>query len=109
MEMCRKTLRSEAKDNPEAYRKRIVDGFDSLGVPPSALVEYLGHPVERSSPAEIESLRLLYGAIKEGETTFDGALQLHRRPDEPDVSPKSAKAKARAILTAAKPSPPDAA
>lgn len=64
------TIRSEDKRDPAAARKALADGFAAMGVSPSALKAYLGHDLETCAPAEIESLRELYQAIRDGETTW---------------------------------------
>lgn len=72
--MIRSTIRKADAQDPAAARNRVFDAFAALGVRPTALEEYLGHPVDSMSPAEREHLLLLHGAIKEGETTWADAL-----------------------------------
>lgn len=71
LERCMATRKSETKANPAAARKRISDSFYQLGVMPNQLCEYLGIPsLEAVTEAQLEVLRSIYTAIKDGETTW---------------------------------------
>ncbi len=71
LEKCLVTRRSEVKRDPSLARKRIADSFYQLGVMPNQLCEYLGKPsLEGVTEAELEVLRAIYTAIKDGETTW---------------------------------------
>ncbi|MGH8551890.1 MAG: hypothetical protein ACRERS_01195, partial [Methylococcales bacterium] len=61
--------------DPAAERKNLADSFSKLNVLPSALTEYLGHDFGQCSPAELVTLRGLYGAIKDGETSWAAAIE----------------------------------
>lgn len=63
-----------AKD-PAAERKNIADGFAQINVLPSDLSAYLGHDFGGCSPAELVRLRGLYGAVRDGETTWPAILE----------------------------------
>jgi hypothetical protein len=62
-------LDTAAKD-PASERKKIADAFAEIGVKPTDLVAFLGHPLDTCSPPELVTLRGIYGAIKEGEATW---------------------------------------
>jgi hypothetical protein len=64
----------EAARDPDAERKKIADAFGGIGVKVSELVEYLGHSLDTCSPAELVDLRGIYGAIKDGETTWKAVM-----------------------------------
>lgn len=74
MEVIRETKRRAAEGNDggtfEDKRRRLVDGFDRLGISAKQLGEYLGHPVSDMSPAELTDLVGVGQAIKEKETTW---------------------------------------
>jgi hypothetical protein len=59
----------DAQD-PAAARKKICDGFYAMGVSPENLVEYLGHAIDQASPAQLQDLRQVYAAIRDGEATW---------------------------------------
>jgi hypothetical protein len=62
-------LKGDASD-PDAAKKAIVDGFSSLGVMPADLQGYLGHGLSSVSPSEINTLRGIYKAIKDNESSW---------------------------------------
>ncbi len=84
------TQADEDARDPDAARKGIADAFVGLGIMPSALKEYLGHDLDASTPKEMEELRGVFTALKEGETTWKAALA-HKTgkatADEPSSSP----------------------
>jgi hypothetical protein len=61
---------SKATEDPAAYKKKVLDSFNAIGVKPSDLTEYLGHDIDQCSPAEIVDLKSLYGTINDGEATW---------------------------------------
>lgn len=65
----------EAAKDPDAERKKIIDAFDGIGVSATDLADYLGHGVEKCSPAQIVNLRGIYGAIKDGEATWKTVVE----------------------------------
>lgn len=65
--------------DPLADLKRVCDAFVELGVMPTDLDEYLGHPVKSCSPAEIADLRKAFTAVKDGETTWSELIK-SRKP-----------------------------
>ena len=65
----------DAARDPSAARKAIVDAFGEIGVSAENLVSYLGHPIEQCAPAQLVSLRGLYGAIRDGEATWAQAME----------------------------------
>lgn len=82
MVACRETRsRSDAQD-PAAAAKRIADAFSTLNVRPAELAKYLGHPIDQSSPAELDDLRATYAAINDKETTWAAVLAARNGGDE---------------------------
>ncbi len=69
-EIIRKVRLDKAAEDPDAERHRIADAFSQVGVRPSELAKYLGHGLDTCSPAEMVDLRGLYGALRDGETTW---------------------------------------
>jgi hypothetical protein len=71
LEKCLATRKSEVKRDPSAARKRISDSFYQIGVMPNQLSEYLGKPsLEAVTESELEVLRAIFTAIRDGETTW---------------------------------------
>lgn len=83
------TLDGEAKADPDAVKRGIVDSFATLGIMPRDLVEYLGHGLEALQPAEMTNLRMAFAAIRSGETTWAELLDA-KRPDGTASAPASA-------------------
>lgn len=79
---CEETIlavrKNTAAKDPAGERKRIADGFAEINVKPSDLSEYLGHDFSACSPAELVRLRGLYGAIRDGETTWAAVIEQAR-------------------------------
>jgi len=65
----------EAAKDPDAERRKIVDAFSAIGVNATDLTNYLGHDLGKCSPAQIVTLRGIYGAIKDGEATWQSVIQ----------------------------------
>ncbi len=74
MARCRKTMKVKAKQDPDAYRKQVVDGFTLLGVPADELAKYLSHDLGSASPDEMLELRIVYQTVKDGEATWHECL-----------------------------------
>ncbi len=75
MEQCVRTSHNDAAADPAGATKKMADAFTALRIMPADLAEYLGHPLDQSSPAEIAELRATYQAIKDGETTWRATLE----------------------------------
>lgn len=74
-EIIKRIRLDDAAKDPDAERKKIVDAFAAIGVGAGDLAEYLGHDLGRCSPAQIVTLRGIYGAIKDGEATWQSVMQ----------------------------------
>lgn len=72
--IIKKIRLDDAARDPDAERRRIVDAFAEIGVTAIDLNTYLGHDLGKCSPAEIVSLRGIYGAIKDGESTWKSVM-----------------------------------
>lgn len=77
----------EAAKDPDAFRRKVVDGFAKLNVLPSHLKEMLGHDLAQASPAELTDLRELWQAIDEGRTTWAEALQQTKGDEATESTP----------------------
>lgn len=86
----RETLTSEAARDPDAARKTILDGFASIHVSAAALKAYVGKELLQCSPAELEELRGIWVAIRDGQTTWQDILA-----DKDDSAASDAPSKSR--------------
>lgn len=73
-EVVRVQLDRDAKD-PDAAKKKVIDGFAGLNIMPTDLKAYLGHEVAQISPAELAELRAVFVSIRDGETTWRDVLE----------------------------------
>jgi len=100
----------EVAKDPEGFRRRLLDSFAALNIFPAMVAEYLRHPVDTSTPAELDDLRGLYLALKEGRTTWAEVMAPPEDVDDPaPEKPKEPKpdrlAEAAEKLKAAAPAP----
>jgi hypothetical protein len=100
-ERCEQTMANKAAIDPDAERRKVFDAFSGLNVKPSWLSEWLGHPLDQATPAEIVLLQQLYRAIRDGETTPDDAMKARKaQAEKPKTEPQTG-----GVAAAAKPRP----
>ena len=71
--------------DPRAQVKKITDSFGGLGVPPTELEAYLGHPLEQTTPRELADLRAIYTALKDGDAKWSDYRRQQEAEDEDEV------------------------
>lgn len=81
MSVAYATRASEDAKDPDAARRRVLDSMANLGVMPRDLEGYLGHDVAKLTPAEVDKLRNLFVAIRDGETTWNEVVGAVGDPD----------------------------
>ncbi len=69
--VARTTIATEDAKDPDAARRKIIDGFAEFGVKPEALTEYLSHGLDTLTPKEIKELRGVFVSLREGESTWE--------------------------------------
>lgn len=90
------TLANQDAQDPAAARKRVQDSFVGLGVYPRQIEEYLGHPLEQASPAQLQELRDLWSAVKEGAVSWADVMA-ERQGDDGDDKPRKTSKAAKAL------------
>lgn len=95
MEVIRLTVENEDAKDPTSARKRVCDAFFDLGVMPDQLAEFLGHPLEQINPAELQLLRNIHTAIKDGEGSWSDIMAEKGKKAE---SPKTGNAGVKETL-----------
>lgn len=90
LEEVDKVVRSGIKEDPEKSKKIVIDNFSRIGVMPSDLEKYIGHPIVQLIPDEILELKELYQAIAEKETTWAEAMEERFNPDKQNVETATA-------------------
>ncbi|MEE9481184.1 MAG: hypothetical protein V3V34_11675 [Kiloniellales bacterium] len=87
---CREIVQANIAEDPFAAQKRVYDGFSKLGIEPDQLATYLGKPLAQMLPDDLDELRGLVVALRDGTTTWKKAQAAKRKalaePDAPKVS-----------------------
>jgi len=68
------TRKKDTAQDPDLARKKILVAFDAINVSSAELERLLGCKVGQASPAQIDSLRDLHVAIKDGHTTWQDVV-----------------------------------
>ena len=76
LETARETLRNRDAQDPKAAKKKVFDSLSSIGIKPKDVEKYLKHSVDTLSPVELENLRGMYTAIKEGSASWAEYINL---------------------------------
>lgn len=74
-EQVRATRKRRDAEDPAGARKRILDSFWSIGVTAEQVAEFIGKPLEQVNPAELDLLRSVYTAVKDGEATWADVME----------------------------------
>lgn len=89
MAACKSTRAKTDKADPQAAKKKLIDSFAQVGVAPEMLAEYVGHSLDAMQPAELEDLRGIYAAIRDGESKWADAMELKRTGEQVQAPPKT--------------------
>lgn len=76
LEIAKKTMKDRTAKDPAAEKKKVLDGLAELHISPTAVAEYLDQDLDTMSPAQIEALRGIYRAIRDGETTWAQVIEV---------------------------------
>lgn len=100
--MVKKTLERRDSADPQGALKRIVDAFQmELRVLPQEIEKYLGHGLDIISPGELQSLRGVYTAVKEGDSTWAEQIKAVEEDRDGTIKGNADKATARQAEKAA--------
>ncbi len=70
MDVAEGCAQSEYNTDPKEALHRMLDAFSGIGVKPIHITKYIGHELDYITPGEIDDLRQIFQAIKEGECTW---------------------------------------
>lgn len=70
LEEINETLSKADKADPEAAKKKLLDGFGNVGVSVSQLKDFIGHDLSTLNPQELSELREIYSALRDGATNW---------------------------------------
>lgn len=96
------TLAKKDATDPEGEKKKILDAFAKLGVLPSAIDEYLGHPTGTLLPGDLADLRAAYATVKTGEASWKELLEARHAPPSDPANGANEKTKSRSAEVQAK-------
>ena len=70
MTAVRATRQKGDAADPDAAKRKLLDAFRGVGVTAEDVKAWLGHPADALAPAELEELRGIYTALRDGDTTW---------------------------------------
>jgi len=86
LETARQTLAARDAKDPKAAKKKVLDTLSSIGIKPKDVEKYLKHSIDTISPAELENLRGIYTAIKEGSASWAEYIKPAEKDDNENDS-----------------------
>lgn len=91
--LCVEVSKHEDAKDPRAAQKRMTDAFAALGVMPSEIEKYLGHPFAAITADEGADLKAIHEAIRDGETTWTAVMESKFGESKSEKSAPAAQAK----------------
>jgi hypothetical protein len=85
---CYATMDKKDAQDPDAALKKLADAFAAIGVTPDNLAQYLGHPLAQTQAKELQTLRGIYSAIKDGESSWAEVLAAKDADKKPEAKPE---------------------
>jgi len=82
-DVIKETLSKQDNADPDAAKRKLFDAFGSQGVRVEQIKEYLGTDAATLTPKELADLRGFYSALKDGETTWRGVMELRDQQKKP--------------------------
>ena len=83
VEECEAQIRktnSLSVGDPDQEKKKILDGFNTVGVSAAQVREFVGHDLSVLQPRELQELRGVFQAVADGEMTFAEAMEQKHPP-----------------------------
>ena len=96
IETATATMRNKFAEDPKAEKKKIIDSFSEIGIKPKNIEGYLKHSIDTISPPELQGLRGMYRAIRDGEATWASYLEEKEPEKSQDASDLTDKIKEKA-------------
>jgi len=90
IEAIEKLLKSKVEADPEGEKKKVIDGFFSVGVMPAQVEEFLGHSLGTLNPAELHILRRIWRGVADGEGTWAEVMAEKGKAASAPASPSGA-------------------
>ena len=96
MEKVKKTLANRDAQDQQGALKRLMDAFQSeFRIMPDQIEKYLGHEIAIVTPGEIQSLRGVFNAIKDGDSNWAEVIKSVEEDREGSMKASAEKAAAK--------------
>jgi hypothetical protein len=95
MTAVRATRAKTNATDPDAAKRKLLDAFRGVGVTAEQVKEWLGHPADTLTPAELEELRGIFTAVKDGDTTWQEVMDAKIEERTPPAETGAAQAATR--------------
>jgi hypothetical protein len=82
MVKCRETRAKADKADPDAARKKLIDAFAAVHVTAADLKTYAGGDLAGLSPSQLDELRAIYTAVKDGEVSWRDVMEAKAKVEE---------------------------
>jgi len=105
IDVAKQTLRNRDKQDPDAAKRKILDSFSEIGVKPKDIEQYLRHKTDSITPKEMEDLRGIYRAIRDGEAKWADYIQPSEIEEKTLTKAESLKEKLKAAKENPNPEP----
>ena len=101
------TQKNEDAKDPDSAKFSLFDNFAEIGIRVEQIKEFLGHEGDKLTPKELTDLRGLYAAIRDGEATWNAAIDKKKpkaeTPDDVKDMEKQLRERAKAMDKPASP------
>jgi hypothetical protein len=81
MEQVAATQRDQNAQDPDRSKRKLFDAFTQIGITVTQVKAYLGHDAETLTEKELLDLRAIYSGIRDGDTTWQEAMQSKAKPE----------------------------
>lgn len=105
---CRATKAAADKADPDAAKRKLIDAFAGHNVMPADLQMFLGHSLDRLSGDELQTLREMFTALKEGDS-WESLMNAAQPAGTEEAAAEVAKRKLKGLKTEPKTAPQSSA
>jgi len=96
--IARDTIATEDAKDPDAAKRKLIDAFSEVQVGPAEIAMYLGHQLDRISPAELAELRGVYVTLRDGDSSWDEVIAVKNPIGSRDATAAVLKRKLEQIM-----------
>jgi hypothetical protein len=85
MEVAYQTRKNTDAQDPDTAKRKIYDSFGSVGVGVEQIKQFLGHDGTTLTPKELQTMRTLFTALRDNETTWREIMDTRDPPPTKDA------------------------